>query len=97
MIAQRNFAYFYTAKCDCCKRVRKLKTKIEVIDENGALLGEMSICPKCLSNLNFGGNKDKKAAGEIETEIVEDDFSIFDEDEMNADDYKKLGYEVQML
>lgn len=97
MIAQRNFAYFYTAKCDCCKRVRKLKTKIEVIDENGALLGEMSICPKCLSNLNLGGKEKVKAAEEITDEIVEDDFTIYDEEDMNADDYKKLGYEVQML
>lgn len=97
MIAQRNFAYFFTAKCDCCKRVRKLKTKIEVIDENGALLGEMSICPKCLSNLNFGGEKEKNAAEGINNDIEEDDFAIYDEDDMNADDYKKLGYEVQML
>ena len=97
MIAQRNFAYFFTAKCDCCKRVRKLKTKIEVIDENGALLGEMSLCPKCLSNLNFGGEKEKNAAEGINNDIEEDDFAIYDEDDMNADDYKKLGYEVQML
>ena len=97
MIAQRNFAYFYTAKCDCCKRVRKLKTKIEVIDENGALLGEMSICPKCLSNLNFNSNAKAKEAEEIATDVEDDDFTIFDEDEMGADDYKKLGYEVQML
>lgn len=96
MIAQRNFAYFYTAKCDCCKRVRKLKTKVEVIDDNGALLGEMSICPKCLKNLNFGGGAQEPAAEEIATSS-EDDFSIYDEEEMDVDDYKKLGYEVQML
>lgn len=92
MIAQRNFAYFYTAKCDCCKRVRKLKTKIEVIDENGALLGEMSICPKCLKSLNF----DKKQDNESQA-ISEDNFEIFDEDEMDIDDFEKLGYKVQML
>lgn len=96
MIAQRNFAYFYTAKCDCCKRVRKLKTKVEVIDENGALLGEMSICPKCLKNLNFGGSN-QPAAEEIATSSVEDDYQIYDEEDMDVDDYKKLGYEVQML
>lgn len=97
MIAQRNFAYFYTAKCDCCKRVRKLKTKIEVIDENGALLGEMSICPKCLKNLNFGGKGQPQAAEDIATEEVTDDFAIYEEDEMAIEDYKKLGYEVEML
>lgn len=95
MIAQRNFAYFYTAKCDCCKRVRKLKTKIEVIDENNALLGEMSICPKCLKNLNFGSKKE--AAEELASSSVEDDYQIYDEEDMEIDDYKKLGYEVQML
>lgn len=97
MIAQRNFAYFYTAKCDCCKRVRKLKTKVEVIDENGALLGEMSICPKCLKNLNFGSGQKSPDAEEIATSSVEDNFSIYDEEEMDVEDYKKLGYEVQML
>lgn len=96
MIAQRNFAYFFTAKCDCCKRVRKIKTKVEVIDENNALLGEMSICPKCLRNLNFGGGK-QPAAEEIATSSVEDDFTIFDEEEMNAEDYERLGYKVEML
>lgn len=96
MIAQRNFAYFFTAKCDCCKRVRKVKNKVEVIDENGALLGEMSICPKCLKNLNFGSSK-QPAAEEIATSSVDDDFSIYDEEEMDVEDYKKLGYEVQML
>lgn len=96
MIAQRNFAYFYTAKCDCCKRVRKLKTKVEVIDENGALLGEMSICPKCLKNLNFGGGK-QPAAEELAASSVEEDFQIYDEEDMDVDDYKRLGYEVQML
>ena len=95
MIAQRNFAYFFTAKCDCCKRVRKIKTKVEVIDENGALLGEMSICPKCLKNLSFGSNK--KAAGDNAVNSSEDDYEIFDDEEMEADDYKRLGYEVQML
>lgn len=97
MIAQRNFAYFYTAKCDCCKRVRKLKTKIEVIDENGALLGEMSICPKCLKNLNFGGKGQPQAAEVVATEEVTDDFVVYDDEEMEIEDYKKLGYEVQML
>ena len=97
MIAQRNFAYFYTAKCDCCKRVRKLKTKIEVIDENGALLGEMSICPKCLKNLNFDGNSQAQAAEEIISKEAEEDFVVYDEEEMDVEDYKKLGYEVQML
>ena len=96
MIAQRNFAYFFTAKCDCCKRVRKLKTKIEVIEENGALLGEMSICPKCLKNLNFGGGAQVPAAEEIATSS-EEDYTIYDEEDMDVDDYKKLGYEVQML
>lgn len=96
MIAQRNFAYFFTAKCDCCKRVRKLKTKIEVIEENGALLGEMSICPKCLKNLNFGGGVQEPAAEEIATSS-EEDYTIYDEEDMDVDDYKKLGYKVHML
>lgn len=95
MIAQRNFAHFYTAKCDCCKRVRKIKTKIEVIDENNALLGEMSICPTCLKNLNFGSSNN--AAEENTVNNVAEDFEIYDEEDMEAEDYKKLGYEVQML
>lgn len=95
MIAQRNFAYFFTAKCDCCKRVRKVKTKVEVIDDNGALLGEMSICPKCLKNLNFGSKQ--QAAEEIAANEAVDEFEIYDEEDMDVDDYKKLGYEVQML
>lgn len=96
MIAQRNFAYFFTAKCDCCKRVRKIKTKIEVIDENNALLGEMSICPKCLKNLNFGSSGKNPAAEEIAA-CSEEDFTVYDEEEMDVEDYKKLGYKVQML
>lgn len=95
MIAQRNFAYFFTAKCDCCKRVRKIKTKIEVIDENNALLGEMSICPKCLKNLNFGSGKQPPA--EELAASSEEDFAIYDDEDMDVEDYKKLGYEVTML
>lgn len=95
MIAQRNFAYFFTAKCDCCKRVRKIKTKVEVIDENNALLGEMSICPMCLKNLNFGSGK-QPAAEEIATSS-EENFAVYDEEEMDVEDYKRLGYEVTLL
>ena len=92
MIAQRNYANFFSAKCDCCKRVRKVRTKIEVLEDNGALLGELTICPKCLKSLNF----DKKQDSESQA-MSEDNFEIFDEDEMDIDDFKKLGYEVQMI
>lgn len=86
MIAQRNYNYFYTAKCDCCKRVRKVKSKIEIIDDEQGLCGELTLCPTCLKAFNM--QKTSNDGAEIED---------FDEENMDVEDFKKLGYEVQLL
>lgn len=88
MIAQRNYNYFYTAKCDCCKRVRKVKSKIEIIDEEQGLCGELTLCPTCLKAFNMQKSDDGAAAAEVQD---------FDEESMDIEDFKKLGYEVQLL
>lgn len=88
MIAQRNYNYFYTAKCDCCKRVRKVKSKIEIIDEEQGLCGELTLCPTCLKAFNV-----QKQADNSETA----DLQEYDEENMDIEDFKKLGYEVELL
>lgn len=85
MLATRNYAYYYSAKCDCCKRVRKVKTKIDVIDVEKGLLGELTLCPTCLNALN-----------NMEQEIKNDD-AVYDEDSMDIEDLEKLGYTVTKL
>lgn len=88
MIVQRNYANFYSGKCDCCKRVRKVRTKLEIVDENGALYGEMTICPNCLKQFNL--QEKNNIAGLEEIEVLEDE-------EMDIEDFTKLGYEVKQL
>lgn len=88
MIAQRNYNYFYTAKCDCCKRVRKVKSKIEIIDEENGLCGELTLCPTCLKAFNA----QQKETNNADTVVQE-----YDEENMDIEDFKKLGYEVELL
>lgn len=88
MIAQRNYNYFFTAKCDCCKRVRKVKSKIEIIDDEQGLCGELTLCPTCLKAFNMQQNNDDTATAEVQD---------FDEESMDIEDFRKLGYEVQVL
>lgn len=94
MIAQRNYANFFTSKCDCCKRVRKVKTKLEVVDEDGTLYGELTICPKCLQAFNVNKSANEKINGDS---LEIDNYEIYDDEEMDVDDFKKLGYEVTQL
>ena len=98
MINQRNYAYFSTQKCDCCKRVRKIKSKMEVMDEEGGLLGEVALCPTCLKAFK-GQSIDKGKLSEtdppagINTEgIIE-----YDDEDLAIDDFKAMGYEVESI
>lgn len=99
MINQRNYAYFSSQKCDCCKRVRQIKTKIEVLDDEGGLLGEMSLCPQCLRAFKgkalVPGPKVDQAA--VDVAEVTEDLQVYDDEDLELDDYKKMGYNVQSL
>lgn len=98
MINQRNYAYFSTQKCDCCKRVRKIKSKMEVMDEEGGLLGEVALCPTCLKA--FKGQAINKAVpgGEtLESEEIASDIVEYDDEELGINDYKAMGYQVESI
>lgn len=98
MISQRNYAYFSAQKCDCCKRVRKIKTKIEVMDESGGLIGEITLCPTCLKA--FKGevaSEQQKISGHQISDVIPQNIEEYDEDDMTMEDYSKLGYNVQSL
>lgn len=98
MINQRNYAYFSTQKCDCCKRVRKIKTKMEVMDEEGGLLGEVALCPTCLKafkgqSINKALSDDNVTQGQQITGVIAE----YDDEDMGIDDYKAMGYEIESI
>lgn len=98
MINQRNYAYFSTQKCDCCKRVRKIKSKMEVMDEEGGLLGEVALCPTCLKA--FKGQSINKAVPDgnnLESEEIASDIVEYDDEELGINDYKAMGYQVESI
>lgn len=98
MINQRNYAYFSTQKCDCCKRVRKIKSKMEVMDEEGGLLGEVALCPTCLKAFK-GQTINKAAAGDknLQSEEIASDIIEYDDEELGINDYKAMGYQVESI
>lgn len=98
MINQRNYAYFSTQKCDCCKRVRKIKSKMEVMDEEGGLLGEVALCPTCLKafkgqSINKALSDDNVTQGQQITGVIAE----YDDEDMGIDDYKAMGYEIESI
>ena len=98
MINQRNYAYFSTQKCDCCKRVRKIKSKMEVMDEEGGLLGEVALCLTCLKAfkgqaINKAASVDNTLQGDQITGIIAE----YDDEDMGIDDYKAMGYQVESI
>ena len=98
MINQRNYAYFSTQKCDCCKRVRKIKSKMEVMDEEGGLLGEVALCPTCLKAfkgqaVNKINSDDTVKQSEVNTESIIE----YDDEDLAIDDYKAMGYQVESI
>ena len=98
MINQRNYAYFSTQKCDCCKRVRKIKSKLEVMDEEGGLLGEVALCPTCLKA--FKGQAINKASSDdnaIQGQQITGVIAEYDDDDMDIDDFKAMGYQVESI
>ena len=98
MINQRNYAYFSPQKCDCCKRVRQIKTKIEVLDEEGGLVGEMALCPTCLKAFKgeVSGNQIPGPTRQI-SDVIPQSMTEYDDDDLDLEDYSKLGYDVQKL
>lgn len=98
MINQRNYAYFSPQKCDCCKRVRKIKTKIEVMDESGGLVGEVTLCPTCLKAFKGESSiEPQPSAGHQISDVIQTNIVEYDDDDMSIEDYSKLGYNVQSL
>lgn len=98
MINQRNYAYFSTQKCDCCKRVRKIKSKMEVMDEEGGLLGEVALCPTCLKA--FKGQSINKALSDdnvTQDQQITGVIAEYDDEDMDIDDYKAMGYQVESI
>lgn len=98
MINVRNYAFFSPQKCDCCKRVRKVKTKLEIMDESGGLVGEVTLCPTCLKafksqkkdDLETINNQDINGGLNLSIEEYEDE-------DLGIEDYSKLGYQVEQL
>ena len=90
MINQRNYAYFSTQKCDCCK--------MEVMDEEGGLLGEVALCPTCLKAFK-GQTINKAAAGDknLQSEEIASDIIEYDDEELGINDYKAMGYQVESI
>lgn len=98
MINQRNYAYFSPQKCDCCKRVRKIKTKIEVMDESGGLVGEITLCPTCLKAFKGEANVNQipGPARQI-SDVIPQSMNEYDDEDLEIEDYQKLGYNVQSI
>lgn len=104
MINIRNYAFFSPQKCDCCKRVRKIKTKLEVMDESGGLVGEVTLCPTCLKAFKSQKREDQ------ELDVKQDNFTNqdiseglelsideYEDEDLGIEDYSKLGYQVDRL
>lgn len=98
MINQRNYAYFSTQKCDCCKRVRKIKTKMEIMDEAGGLLGEVALCPTCLKAFKGQAiNKAESSDTEEQSVVSTESIIEYDDEDLAIDDYKAMGYQVESI
>lgn len=71
---------------------------MEVMDEEGGLLGEVALCPTCLKafkgqQINKASLDDKEMQGQQITGIIAE----YDDDDMDIDDYKAMGYQVESI
>lgn len=91
MLKRKIFLNAYHAKCDVCKRLGRIKDKLE-LEKNGALVGEITICPTCLSvilpHLNFETENEAKILEEAEGQEVIEDPDEFDD--ITEDEYYLL-------
>lgn len=104
MINIRNYAFFSPQKCDCCKRVRKIKTKLEVMDEDGGLVGEVTLCPTCLKAFKSQKKEEREInakqvniADQEITNGLELSIDEYEDEDLGIEDYSKLGYQVEKL
>lgn len=71
---------------------------MEVMDEEGGLLGEVALCPTCLKA--FKGQSLNKASAEdknLQSEEIASDIIEYDDEELGISDYKNMGYEVESI
>lgn len=71
---------------------------MEVMDEEGGLLGEVALCPTCLKAfkgqaINKATSGDTNSQGEISTESIIE----YDDEDLAIDDYKAMGYQVESI
>lgn len=68
------------------------------MDEEGGLLGEVALCPTCLKA--FKGQAINKAPAEdnaIQGQQIAGIIAEYDDDDMDIDDYKAMGYQVESI
>lgn len=71
---------------------------MEVMDEEGGLLGEVALCPTCLKafkgqSINKAVSSDTDLKNEISTESIVE----YDDEDLAIDDYKAMGYQVESI
>lgn len=71
---------------------------MEVMDEEGGLLGEVALCPTCLKAFK-GQAINKAAAGDknLQSEEIASDIIEYDDEELGINDYKAMGYQVESI
>ena len=71
---------------------------MEVMDEEGGLLGEVALCPTCLKAFKGQAVNKASAGGEtLESEEIASDIVEYDDDELGINDYKAMGYQVESI
>lgn len=71
---------------------------MEVMDEEGGLLGEVALCPTCLKAfkgqaVNKINSDDTVKQSEVNTESIIE----YDDEDLAIDDYKAMGYQVESI
>lgn len=71
---------------------------MEVMDEEGGLLGEVALCPTCLKAFK-GQAINKASAGDknLQSEEIASDIIEYDDEELGINDYKAMGYQVESI
>lgn len=71
---------------------------MEIMDEEGGLLGEVALCPTCLKafkgqSINKALSDDNVTQGQQITGVIAE----YDDEDMDIDDYKAMGYQVESI
>lgn len=71
---------------------------MEVMDEEGGLLGEVALCPTCLKAFKGEAVNKASAGGKtLESEEIANDIVEYDDEELGINDYKAMGYQVESI